>query len=157
MLIKMLITLAAIAFVKPAHSFLFSSCPPPEDYMCVQYTTSTSGICPRPYNYVEEIAIAFDKLIVPKLVVLLKTNISVRSISPNTDFFPLDCRAEPRSMSRAVITLAHIEYVSDLINSTSKFQQALSEQPLRPLSSQMIRLIKEGMQNVEDQISMRIG
>lgn len=158
MLMKMLITLVTIAFVKPTNSFLFSSCscPLPDEHACIQYTVDSTRRCPRPYNYVEEVAVAFDKLIVPKLEVLLNTNISVRGISPNSNFFPRDCVAELRSMSRAIITLAHIEYVSDLINGSSTYQQALRMQPLRPLANAAIDLIRGGLQQAEDVMSIKI-
>ena len=106
-----------------------------------------SGECPKAYNLSDEVFITFEKLIVPKLEVLLKQRINKRAVSDDNYFrnISMSCKTEARSIARANIMLGRMHYISNVISKSRRFKKILKTQPLQPLTIELERLMREGM------------
>lgn len=111
--------------------------------------TLSSATCPKPFNYVEAMIVSFEKNIVPKIEVLLQSKLNIHGISPTASFFPLDCRAEIKSLARTTVMLRRLEYVSNAIVESERYNQSVQAWPLIPLTPEMVRQIKLGLRNAE--------
>lgn len=82
--------------------------------------------CPKPYNLTDEIYIAFEKMIVPKIEVLLNQNISKRSVSRNVYEFPESCKPDILSKSRMDVVMGRIRFLSSTIENSRRYARALT-------------------------------
>lgn len=82
--------------------------------------------CPKPYNLTDEIYIAFEKMIVPKIEVLLNQNISKRSIGINTYKIPESCKLDFLSKSRMDVVIGRIRFLSSTIENSRRYVRALT-------------------------------
>lgn len=129
--------------------FIMEMCNCDENYnkrMCLQYVEGE--FCPRPYDYIESIALSLERNLYPKIEVLTQKKIPIRGFISRS-YFPLDCRFEYKSMARTVWTLGRIDYVTRLIQNSIKFIKAMKIHPHTIPNDETIDLIKHMMLQAE--------
>ena len=100
--------------------------------------------CPMPHNFSDEVYIAFEKIIVPKIEVLLNDHANKMS---TTDLNYINgnrpgCSLDGRSLARANIILGRMHYISNFITSNRRYRRAVANNPEVPLSSEIERMMR---------------
>lgn len=114
--------------------------------MCVEYREG--GFCPRPYDYVESIALSLEKNLFPKIEVLIQKKIPIKGFISRS-YFPFDCRVEYKSMARTVWTLGRIDYVTRLIQGSIRYMKAMKIHPHTIPNDETIDFFKLAMARAE--------
>lgn len=120
--------------------------------------TLSQSECPRPHDYIESLIISFEQNIVPKIEVLIRNKINIRSVSPIKQVSqPTTCQPDIKSLARAEIMLRRIEHISDIVNESNQYNQSVQIWPIVPLTSDLIRQLKLGLENVESIMRNNFG
>jgi hypothetical protein len=120
-----------------------------EDYdkrMCVQYIEGE--FCPRPYDYIESIALSLEKNLFPKIEVLIQKKIPVKGFLSRS-YFPSDCRFEYKSMARTILALGRIDYITRFVQNSLRYIRAMRIHPHTIPNDETIELIKHMMIQAE--------
>ena len=128
---------------------IITTCMCDENYdrrMCLQYVEGE--FCPRPYDYIESIALSLERNLYPKLEVLIQKKIPIRGFVSRS-YFPLDCRFEYKSMARTLWTLGRIDYIARLIQNSIRYIKAMKIHPHTIPNDETIDLLKEIMSQAE--------